>query len=263
MKPKAGRLLCTTIMALSACATPQLGAPPSAPTFSRTTERPAQGTLMADYERSIRSAAVRDPSFEVDLRTISPKKLQVTVATFTEWGTPASPTQRLIWVSLPGQLRSLCHDKPDSVLALQEALGLPPQPVPMNPQHRWQVITFTVPRSALFRPCPGGTDIAAPRCANTLAKEMTEPTERTDTLDAATTRFLLDQLWNSNRIGFSKPAGAPDWGYPFTGMGWAYNWDPTAASPVGVSEFVVRDDTVISNPVAATPSQFCNNRDDR
>jgi hypothetical protein len=261
MKPKSARALCTISLILSEYATPQSEISPAASVLTHATLRSAQDALVADYERGIRSAAVRDPSFQVDLRTISPKQLQVTVSTFTEWGAPTSPTQRLIWVSLPDQLRTLCHDKPDSVLAIQEALGLPPQSVPTNPEHSWQVITFAVPRSSLFRPCPGGTDIAVPRCAATLAKEMVVPTERTDTLDAATARFLLDQIWNSNRIGFSKPDGSPDRGYPFTGMGWTYNWDPNAASPVGTSEFVVREGTVISAPLIATPSQFCRNRD--
>jgi hypothetical protein len=133
----------------------------------------------------------------------------------------------------------------------------------MKPEHRRQMITFTVARNALFRPCPGGCDIAAPQCENRLAKEMVVPTVRTDTLDATTIRFLLDRLWSSNRIGFSRTPGGPDRGHPFTGMGWTYNWDPTAASPVGVSEFVVRERTVISGSVADTPFEFCNSRADR
>ncbi len=134
------------------------------------------------------------------------------------------------------------------MLAIQQALGLPPQAAPSKPGRRWQVVTFDVPRDALFRPCPGGTDIAAPRCADTLDQH----------LDAATARFLLDQLWSSDRVGFHAANGAPEWGYPFTGMGWTYNWDPQAASPVGVSEFVVRQGAVLSAPAATTPERFCN-----
>lgn len=203
--------------------------------------------LTVDYQRGIRAAAVRDPSFAVDLQTIGPEQDRVVVANFTEKGVPAAPTQGPIWVSLPDQLRALCRDKPDAVLAVQEALGLPPQPVPSRTDHQWQVITFSVPRSALFRPCPGGTDIAAPRCANTLST----------TLDSETTRFLLGQLWSSHRADFRKADGSADWGYPFTGMGWSYNWDPHATSPVGVSEFVIRTGSMITSPTATTPAQFC------
>jgi hypothetical protein len=69
---------------------------------------------------------------------------------------------------------------------------------------------------------------------------------------------LLDQLWSSDHVGFQAANGAPEWGYPFTGMGWTYNWDPRAASPVGVSEFAVRPGAVLSTPAATTPERFCN-----
>jgi hypothetical protein len=252
------RLLCIFVVTLSACGTWRSEVPP--PTLTHTTGQPEPDALRRDYERSIRAAAVRDPSFVVDLRTIRPEQSHIRVANFTEWGSPASPTQRPLWVSLPDQLFALCHGKPDSVLAIEQALGLPPKAVPDTPTHQWQVVLFTVPRAALFRPCPGGTDIAAPRCSNTLAEAPTVPSARADTLDAVTARFLLDQIWSSDRIGFRTAPGTPDWGYPFTGMGWTYNWDPKAASPVGISEFVVRKDILLlSTPVAITPVQFCKN----
>ena len=224
---------------LTACAAP----PPASPPAPRAAEVAAPSTpaaLEAAYERSIRAAAVRDPGFAVDLRTIDPKKPNVTVGTFTPWGLPPSPTQRPIWVSLPEQLHALCHGKSDPVLAIEQALGLPPVAQTPQPNQQWQVITFTLPPAALFRPCPGGTDIAAPR------------------LDPATTRFLLDQIWSSDRVGFRTASGDPDWGYPFTGMGWTYNWDPQAASPVGVSEFVVRVGSKLTALHATAAAQFCS-----
>ncbi len=243
----------TVLATLSACATPS---PP--PAAIGAAASPAPSNLEAAYERSIRAAAVRDPGFAVDLRTIDSKQSNVTVGTFTPWGLPASPTQRLIWVSLPDQLRALCHGKLDPVLAIEQALGLPPIERPPQPQQQWQVITFTLPRAALFRPCPGGTDVAVPRCANTIAGASSAPGT---TLDAKTTRFLLEQIWSSDRVGFHTQGGAADWGYPFTGMGWTYNWDPQASSPVGATEFVVRTGTRLSAVTAATPAQFCGAAD--
>jgi hypothetical protein len=240
-------LLCGSLTTLFACSPP---APPPA-------AAPPPVPLTEVYERSIRSAAVRDPGFAEPLRTIAPAQANVTVATFTEWGAPPSPTQRLVWVSLPDQLRGFCHGKPDPVLAIQQALGVPPQATPSQPTHEWAVVTFTARRSALFRPCPGGTDVAAPACGNTLAPAAIPGTRHAGTLDVATTRFLLDQIWSSDRVGFRSPAGEPDWGYPFTGMGWTYNWDPQAASPVGVTEFVLRTGSTVTAPVAASPAAFC------
>jgi hypothetical protein len=246
-------IVCSLIAVLTACTPPRSdrATVPSVPEAPSATD-----ALAAAYERGIRSAAVRDPGFSVPLRTIPREQAYVTVAHFTEWGLPVSPTERPLWVSLPDQLRDLCHDKPDAVLALEQILGLPPRALPHLYDHQWQVITFQVPRAALFRPCPGGTDIAAPECLDPLAAA---PTGRRDptTLDDATARFLLDQIWSSDRVGFRAPNGDPDWGYPFTGMGWTYNWDPQAPSPVGVAEFVVRKATRVSQVAAMSPDRFC------
>lgn len=242
---------------LSACTAPS--PPPAASTSPTATAAPSPpASLEAVYERSIRSAAVRDPGFAVELRTIGPKQSRVTVGTFTKAGLPTSPTQYPIWVSLPDQLRALCRGKPDAVLGIEQVLGMPPVANPPPPQQQWQIFTFTLPRSALFRPCPGGTDIAAPRCKNTLAKAAGARVHSNDSLDPTTTRFLLDQIWSSDRVHFTQPDGTPDWGYPFTGMGWTYNWDPHAGSPVGVSEFVVRPGSRLSAITATTPAQFCS-----
>lgn len=214
---------------------------------------PASTSLKQQYEHAIRDAAVRDPGFSVPLRAISADQVMVTVATFTEWGVPASPLPRPTWVSLPEQLREMCRGKSDSVLAIQQILGLPPAPTPSRPDHQWAVVTFTVPRVSIFRPCPGGIDIAAPRClAEALAPN----------LDEATTRFFLNQLWTSDRVGFEKRDSgkdlAQDFGYPFTGMGWSYNWDPTSLTHIGISEYVVRSGAPVQNGSSTGPEHFCN-----
>jgi hypothetical protein len=220
------------VILLAGCSTP--GVSPSPVDMTQT------------YEAAIRLAAVRTPESVVPLRAIGPEQSLVTVATFTEWGIPASPLKRYTWVSQPAQLREMCRGKPDKILAIQEILGLPPVATPTDPAHRWQVIIFSVARKALFRPCPSGTDVAAASCAiDSVGK-----------LDAATTRFLLNQMWTSNRLGGN--AGTTVAGHPFTGMGWSYNWDPASTSHVGVSEYVAKPGTRIREPKIATPDQFCD-----
>lgn len=212
-------------------------------------------SLKAHYERSIIASAVREPGFGVDLLVIPASMKDVRLATFTEWGPPRSPTERFTWVSGPEQLRTHCRGRPNAVLAIQQALGLPPRATPSKPDNRWQVISFTVARATLFRPCPGGTDVASPRCS--VEKVAPDNNSVTGGLDADMVRFLLEQIWSSHKRGFDTP-GSERWGYPFTGMGWTYNWDPQASSPVGVTEFVVRKGAVLSNIVAETPEQFCS-----
>ena len=104
----------------------------------------------------------------------------------------------------------------------------------------------------MFRPCPGGTDVGAAQCtAGDLSAK----------LDHKTTTFLLNQIWTSYRIGFTQAGGngetKPRWGYPFTGMGWSYNWDPAASSPVGISEYVVRKGAPATVLEISTPEAFC------
>jgi hypothetical protein len=153
-------------------------------------------------------------------------------------------------VALPEDLRKMCHGKPDATLAVEQIMGLPPASTSSVP-HALQVVTFTTPRTELFRPCPGGTDIAAPTCSDTVSPS----------LDGETAKFLLDNVWSSARPGSPRQAAtdgeAPAPGYPFTGMGWTYDWDPNALNHVGVSEFVVRPGARISAISGQTPEKFC------
>jgi hypothetical protein len=211
---------------------------------------PASADLKQDYERAIRDAAVRRLEFSVALSSIPANQAMVPVATFTEWGEPATPLQHDTWVSLPEELREMCRGKPDPILAIEQILGLPPMSKPSLPGHQWAVVTFVVPRMNIFRPCPGGTDIAAPQCS---AKDVAP------NLDDATARFLLKQLWTSYRIGFQKTGKmTEDFGYPFTGMGWTYDWDPASSTHIGVSEYVVRRGASIGSRSTTSPDQFCN-----
>lgn len=213
-----------------------------------TSPPPSADALWKEYEAAVRDSAVHGPASSVPLHAIGPDERQVTVATFTEWGAPASPLTRYTWVSLPEQLHELCHGKDDAVLAIQMILGLPPQAAPSRADHRWQVITLRVPREYVFRPCPGGTDIAAPRCSAASVAPA----------DAATTSFLLQQLWSSYHEGGTLAEEKADPGYPFTGMGWSYDWDPASPSHVGVSEYVLRLGAPVVVTGTASPQEFCD-----
>lgn len=153
----------------------------------------------------------------------------------------------------PNSFASCAAVNPTRSWRCNRSSAFPPAPTPSRPDHQWAVVTFTVPRASIFRPCPCGTDIAAPRCsAQGVAQD----------LDDGTARFFLNQLWTSDRIGFEKPDSGrdilPDFGYPYTGMGWSYEWDPASPTHVGVSEYVVRPGASVQNASAMSPDQFCN-----
>jgi len=163
-------LACLTVLA--SCAIRQHAATPS------TTE------LEKMYERAIRESAVRRPDWNVTLWSIGDAQI-LSVSTFTEDSTLDTASQ-YVWVAPTAQMRQMCKGKSDSVLSLQQILGLPPQKNP-QPGNRWKVITFDVAREAVFRPCPGGETASNnnPRCSagNSLDAH----------LDWETTYFFLNQ----------------------------------------------------------------------
>ena len=82
--------------------------------------------LEGAYTRSIAEAAVKTPA---SVRTLTPIDLtqrEITVAHLQPY--PTIDASRYIWISLPDELRKFCKNKNDKLLALEMALGLPPDP---------------------------------------------------------------------------------------------------------------------------------------
>ncbi len=194
-------------------------------------------TLNDVYQKSIAAAAVKRPDYVRTLQPIDTSKPKVTVAHFQPY--PTIDTSRFTWVAQPDELRALCHGKPDPLLALQQALGLPPEK-----RNDERVFTFDVPPTDIFRPCGSNPDITTKQCSVDLPVQPI-PSQ------AATEHFVLKQMMDSYRSGFSNP------GYPFTAMGWSFDWDPTSPTHQGVSEYVVKPGAVISNVASVDPATFC------
>ncbi|MGA3402186.1 MAG: hypothetical protein ABSC95_23505 [Acetobacteraceae bacterium] len=224
--------------ALTSCGVPQRVANP-----------PAAGQS-EEYDQAIRAAAVRSPDWSMPLRSLGTGSV-LTVGTFTTYD--LDTRNYYVWVSIPAQLWELCKGKQDAILSIQQILGLPPQPD--DPQHPWHIILFQVDRSTVFRPCPGGMDPQAPpdapRC---LAGNDLDPH-----LDKEIAHFLLNQFWIAHHVTFESE-GKTKFGYPWTGMGWTYDWDPESKAHVGVSEFVVKKGTEVNKRTVTslTPVAFCS-----
>jgi hypothetical protein len=189
------------------------------------------------YQASIAAAAVKRPDYVRALQPIDTSLPKVTVVHFQDY--PTVDTKYFTWVTLPDALHAFCHGKPDPVLAIQQALGLPPEQ-----RTDWRVFTFDVRPADMFRPCASSPDITTKQCAVDLP-------ERPIPAQAATEHFVLKQMLDSYRIGFTNH------GYPFTGMGWSYDWDPDSPTHQGVSEYVVKQGAVIFNVTSADPATFC------
>jgi hypothetical protein len=76
-------------------------------------------------------------------------------------------------------------------------------------------------------------------------------------MDEETARFLLNQYWTAHHATFESE-GRTYFGYPWTGTGWTYDWDPQSTTHVGASEFIVKKGTVATNVRSLTPAEFCS-----
>jgi hypothetical protein len=197
----------------------------------------SQNTLNDLYQKSIAAAAVKRPDYARPLQPIDTSRPQITVAHMQPY--PTIDSSRFTWVAQPGELRALCHGKADPLLALQEALGLPPEQ-----RNDEKVFTFDVPPTDMFRPCASSPDITTKQCSVDLPVQPIGS-------QAATEHFVLKQIMDSYRDGFNSP------GYPFTAMGWSYDWDPGSPTHQGVSEYVVKPGAVITKVTSVDPATFC------
>lgn len=92
-------------------------------------------------------------------------------------------------------------------MRIAQILGPPPQG---DQNGRRMMFQFTAQASDIFRPCASGSS----------TKGLTCERDRSKTSDNDTA-FVFDKLWTSHTDNIQ--------GYPFTGMGWTYDWSPQAA----------------------------------
>jgi hypothetical protein len=232
------------------------------------------------YERAVADAAIKTPRDSRMLSMIDPKATEVKVTTFRFPSLKKGTDQKLdqeIWVSIPADLKNACSGAADPKQTLQQVLGLPMSSAPQ------MVYEITVKEpSRIFRPCASGPDPAVAVCGFQLPDPPAVKDEPADTLspDASEAayavlgreykplrrdydhlRFVANQMWNSYRTGFLRQnATALDYpysGFPFTGMGWTYNWSPQSATHFGISEFVVLAHTQLDISDPMKPEDFC------
>jgi hypothetical protein len=225
---------------LASCATPPPPAPPAPPP-----------SPMALYEQAIREAAIKQPAdLEARLTPITAKNVDVATWSYDLDSRSAGKLVRTlgadVWVTLVPDLKQRCEGLTGDALSLrlQQLLGLPPGDASDR-----KIFTFTVRSADVFRPC------ADPRIGTT-ACSMAVPDVRhaglTDATAAAHFRFMLEQLLSSYRVGFDKP------GYPFTALGYTYDWAPDSGTRhVGLSEYVVRRGAVVHDVQEIDTADYC------
>jgi hypothetical protein len=128
------------------------------------------------------------------------------------------------WITIPSELKAAIRtwEPADTTQRLIQLLGLPP-----NTNNGW-FIEFGVELSHVFRPCPD-PEINDAYCNLCFSDSITEKHKN----------------WIWTWRGKSYKNCDPYQRYPWTQLGYTYDWAPENISHVGLSEFVIDTNAVV------------------
>jgi hypothetical protein len=207
------------------------------------------------YRAAVRDAAVAEPG-EVrhDLVAITPSNPalewrdgRVLVVTWSGWdGYVGKEGQKVplgvaVWVTVADEVQERCRAYPPAgrQLRLEQLLGLPPG----GGAGRRFVAMWAAPAD-VFRPCPD-TEIDDTSCGLTAPS----PLEHAE--------FLWNQTVGSYHLPDPQVEGPdPGWGYPWTRLGYTYDWGHPGHE-VGLSEFVVEEGAEVVIESVEEPAVYC------
>lgn len=146
-----------------------------------------------------------------------------------------------VWTTIASRMRARCADLNKRHLGnqLNELLGMPP----LQSTQSWHLVTMRLKTvqfndwsdahhpNGFFRPCFSGDQISQTYCMYQAHK-------------IAGYDHWLKQKANAG-------------GYPWTGLGYTYDWSPEAKSIVGLSEFVVPKGVQVNVISIQKPVDFC------
>lgn len=140
-----------------------------------------------------------------------------------------------VWTTAAPHLQQFCRglsaaDDVALTQRLEQRLGLPPD----NGKDR--VVTFWAPPSAIFRPSP---DLEIDDSVAALEFPAGTPQAHIDWIEGL------------------REASYGDDGYPWTQLGYTYDWAPGAESEVGESEFVIRAGTEVVVESVQSQAEYC------
>jgi hypothetical protein len=208
------------------------------------TPAPAAGD-QARFDSTIYAAAVYRPQDVLPLKPAVPDaEGRVRVVTYTNYGgyQPGTPMtlSRDVWVTLVPEVRDSCLTfTGDVTRRLEQLLGLPPG----AGYDRFAELRVNV--TDLFRPAPDPATNTARPCADGVAANCgaSFPADVSPTH----VRWIADgtlTLWRLPR------------GYPWTRLGYTYNWHP--GSPrYGASEYVVRPGAHVEVVSVRPTAEYC------
>lgn len=171
-----------------------------------------------------------------------------------EWPWRDTTLAAELWVTVVPEVRDSCDDwaADEQVTRMRELLGLQPTYVPAY------VIEMRVPADSMFRPTTNPAIDTRTLCDTSVDADcaLHFPLD----VEARHVRWIADQMLSSWKMPNGYPGTGPgDWrqlGYPWTRLGYTYNWHP--GSPrYGASEYVVRKGTLARVTGVHTIQDYC------
>lgn len=206
------------------------------------------------YDGSIFRTAVFEESHVRPLKPLTYPVQAATLTNNTAWAdgkvgqTVPIASKYGVWISVEPELQEICRTYPrDRVVEkLHQLLGLKPA---TEADRNARFIRFTIePQKTgptgqgVFRPC-ANPDPAADRCGNSIGSNV--PSSYV--------------TWFANNLVYSYQVNEEmgRTGYPWTRLGYTYNWDPQAPDFRGVQEYVVPENTKVTITGIVSPEEYC------
>ncbi len=230
--------LCFLLLFVSAAALGQT-APPRLP--------PEQQSLWNAYFRSVYDSAVYE---RVNVRELFPLRADhdgnVLVATLGRRdgnvGDPILSSGEGIWVTVVPEVQTICRQfTGDVAMQLRELLGLPPDAdVP-------RFLILQAKAADIFRPSPYPDPMTKYPCP--------EPPDATcgNAFPSYADKMPAHVLWIATA---SFNLHAIPYGYPWTHLGYTYNWAP-GKDRYGASEYVIRAGATATIVAKSLPAVYC------
>jgi hypothetical protein len=202
------------------------------------------------YDGAIRDTAVYTAAHVQPLTPLAYPVQAANLTAYSDWAAgqigKTVPLARDTWITVEPELRQACRTFPPTavVARLHQLLGLKPA----TPQDAPKVVLMTIAQAqpvgptgkGIFRPC-ADPDPTTATCGNTL--------KGPDTYGA----WLAATALGNYRVD----AEIKDTGYPWTRLGYTWNWDPASPDHRGLQEYVVPQGTQVTIRGVVPAATYC------
>jgi hypothetical protein len=184
---------------------------------------------------------------------LKPKDGKVNVVTYTSFNysqTNLSVEYHLtrdIWVSSVEEIQPLCQKWESRghklKMRLLQLLGLRPE------SKMTHFVIFSVPIDRIYRPSPNPDPTSIYPCGHELTSDCQE---------LLAMRNLTEQQQTiASWLNETLKVGPRSTGYPWTGLGYTYDWSPDSRDNYGVSEYIVMAHTNVTIQKIISEEEFC------